>query len=94
MPRSTPAIGCLEWCTTLGKNYDHAHNARVEDDLYNQRSVYETVNSGIEHLVLRRRSSAFRVPSARSLSPRQSTTSNKPSHSERRRYLRFNSAVV
>ncbi|MWV38845.1 IS5 family transposase [Natrialba sp. INN-245] len=25
--------------------YDHAHNARIEDNLYNQRSVCETVNS-------------------------------------------------
>jgi IS5 family transposase len=25
--------------------YDHAHNAWIEDDLYNQRSVCETVNS-------------------------------------------------
>ncbi len=28
--------------------YDHAHNARIEDDLYNQRSVCETVNSVIK----------------------------------------------
>ena len=27
--------------------YDHAHNARIEDDLYNQRSMTETVNSSI-----------------------------------------------
>ena len=24
--------------------YDHAHNARIKDELYNQRSVCETVN--------------------------------------------------
>ena len=28
--------------------YDHAHNARIDDDLYNQRSVCETVNSVIK----------------------------------------------
>ena len=28
--------------------YDHAHNARVEDELYNQRSICETVNSVIK----------------------------------------------
>lgn len=28
--------------------YDHAHNARIEDDLYNQRSICETVNSVIK----------------------------------------------
>lgn len=28
--------------------YDHAHNARIDDDRYNQRSVYETVNSVIK----------------------------------------------
>ena len=28
--------------------YDHAHNARIEDDLYNQRSVCEIVNSVIK----------------------------------------------
>jgi IS5 family transposase len=28
--------------------YDHTHNARTEDDLYNQRSVCETVNSVIK----------------------------------------------
>jgi len=28
--------------------YDHAHNARIEDALYNQRSVCETVNSVIK----------------------------------------------
>ena len=28
--------------------YDHAHNARIEDDIYNQRSVCETVNSVIK----------------------------------------------
>jgi IS5 family transposase len=27
---------------------DHAHNARIEDDLYNQRLVCETVNSMIK----------------------------------------------
>lgn len=28
--------------------YDHAHNARIENELYNQRSVCETVNSVIK----------------------------------------------
>jgi IS5 family transposase len=28
--------------------YDHAHNARIEDDLYNQRSMTETVNSSVK----------------------------------------------
>jgi IS5 family transposase len=28
--------------------YDHAHNARIDDDRYNQRSVCETVNSVIK----------------------------------------------
>jgi IS5 family transposase len=28
--------------------YDHAHNARLKDDLYNQRSICETVNSVIK----------------------------------------------
>lgn len=28
--------------------YDHAHNTRIEGDLYNQRSVYEIVNSVIK----------------------------------------------
>jgi hypothetical protein len=28
--------------------YDHAHNARIEDDLYNQRSMIETVNSSVK----------------------------------------------
>jgi IS5 family transposase len=28
--------------------YDHAHNARIEDGRYNQRSVCETVNSVIK----------------------------------------------
>ena len=34
----------------LSKNepYDHAHNARIEDDLYNQRSMTETVNSSVK----------------------------------------------
>jgi len=27
---------------------DHAHNARIEDELYNQRSICETVNSVIK----------------------------------------------
>jgi len=27
--------------------YDHAHDARIENDLYNQRSVTETVNSSV-----------------------------------------------
>ena len=38
--------------------YDHAHNARVEDDLYNQRSMTETVNSSVKRsygLVIHRR---------------------------------------
>ena len=28
--------------------YDHAHNARIEDDLYNQCSTTETVNSSVK----------------------------------------------
>ena len=28
--------------------YDHAHNARIEDGLYNQRSMTETVNSSVK----------------------------------------------
>ena len=28
--------------------YDHAHNARINDDLYNQRSMTETVNSSVK----------------------------------------------
>ena len=28
--------------------YDHAHNARTNDDLYNQRSMTETVNSSVK----------------------------------------------
>lgn len=28
--------------------YDHAHNARIVDDLYNQHSMTETVNSSIK----------------------------------------------
>jgi IS5 family transposase len=28
--------------------YDHAHNARIDDDLYHQRSICETVNSVIK----------------------------------------------
>jgi IS5 family transposase len=28
--------------------YDHAHNARIEDNLYNQQSICETVNSVIK----------------------------------------------
>ena len=28
--------------------YDHAHNARIEDDLYNPRSMAETVNSSVK----------------------------------------------
>ena len=28
--------------------YDHAHNARIDDDRYNQRSMTETVNSAIK----------------------------------------------
>jgi len=28
--------------------YDHAHNARISDDLYNQRSMTETVNSSVK----------------------------------------------
>ena len=28
--------------------YDHAHNARIEDELYNQRSMTETVNSSVK----------------------------------------------
>lgn len=29
-------------------SYDHAHNTQIEDDLYNQRSICETVNSVIK----------------------------------------------
>jgi IS5 family transposase len=36
--------------------YDHAHNARIEDDLYNQRSVCEIVN-----LVIKRSYGAVRA---------------------------------
>ena len=32
----------------INKPYDHAHNARIEDDLYNQRSMTETVNSAVK----------------------------------------------
>ena len=28
--------------------YDHAHNAQIQDELYNQRSICETVNSVIK----------------------------------------------
>jgi len=28
--------------------YDHANNARINDDLYNQRSMTETVNSSVK----------------------------------------------
>ena len=28
--------------------YDHARNARIENDLYNQRSMTETVNSSVK----------------------------------------------
>jgi len=28
--------------------YDHAHNARIDDDLYGQRSMAETVNSSVK----------------------------------------------
>jgi IS5 family transposase len=28
--------------------YDHAHNARIDDELYNQRSIRENVNSVIK----------------------------------------------
>ena len=28
--------------------YDHAHNARIKDDLYNQHSMTETVNSSVK----------------------------------------------
>jgi IS5 family transposase len=30
--------------------YDHVHNARIEDELYNQRSMTETVNSSVKRL--------------------------------------------
>jgi IS5 family transposase len=30
------------------KAYDHAHNARIDDDLYHQRSMTESVNSSIK----------------------------------------------
>jgi IS5 family transposase len=29
-------------------SYDHAHNARIDDNRYNQRSVTETVNSAVK----------------------------------------------
>ena len=29
-------------------SYDHAHNARINDDLYNQRSMTETANSSVK----------------------------------------------
>jgi IS5 family transposase len=29
--------------------YDHTHNARIDDDRYNQRSMTETVNSVVKH---------------------------------------------
>jgi len=32
----------------INKPYDHAHNARINDDLYNQRSMTETVNSSVK----------------------------------------------
>jgi IS5 family transposase len=28
--------------------YDHAHNARIDDDLYHQRSLTETTNSSLK----------------------------------------------
>ena len=28
--------------------YDHAHNARIDDDLYGQRSMTETANSSVK----------------------------------------------
>jgi IS5 family transposase len=37
--------------------YDHAHNARIDDDLYGQRSLTESVNSSIK----RSHGSAVRV---------------------------------
>jgi IS5 family transposase len=43
--------------------YDHAHNARINDERYNQRSVYETVNSVIK------RSYGSAVPSASLVPP-------------------------
>jgi len=30
--------------------YDHVHNARIKDELYNQRSMTETVNSSVKRL--------------------------------------------
>jgi IS5 family transposase len=32
----------------IHKPYDHAHNARINDDLYNQRSMTETANSAVK----------------------------------------------
>jgi len=32
----------------INKPYDHAHNARINDDLYGQRSMAETVNSSVK----------------------------------------------
>jgi IS5 family transposase len=34
----------------INKPYDYAHNARINDDLYNQRSMTETVNSSVKRL--------------------------------------------
>jgi len=32
----------------INKPYDHAHNARIDDDRYNQRSMTETANSAVK----------------------------------------------
>jgi len=32
----------------INKPYDHAHNARINDDLYHQRSMSETVFSSVK----------------------------------------------
>lgn len=32
----------------INKRYDHAHNARIDDDLYGQRSMAETVFSSVK----------------------------------------------
>ena len=32
----------------INKPYDHAHNARIDEDLYGQRAMSETVNSSVK----------------------------------------------
>jgi len=33
---------------SVGSPYDHAHNARIDENLYVQRSMTETVNSAVK----------------------------------------------